>query len=138
MKENYPVFLLSQKASACLLRLVGALLLALLPAACGTAPATPQPRGDWGQVDALVTQMMQRYDIPGVAVGLVQNGQVVYSKGYGVRDVRTGAPVTEQTIFGIGSLSKSFTSLGILQQVDAGKLALDAPVITYLPDFKLA
>jgi CubicO group peptidase (beta-lactamase class C family) len=88
-------------------------------------------------VDAAVTKLMAMDDIPGVAIALVRNGAVEYLKGYGVRDA-AGDPVTETTVFGIGSLSKSFTALDVAQLVDAGKIDLDSPVATYLPDFKLA
>ena len=74
--------------------------------------------------------------IPGLALAVIQGGQVTYLQGYGT----TGAnqPVTPQTQFHIASLSKSFTATAIMQLVEAGKLDLDAPVTRYLPDFTLA
>ncbi len=66
---------------------------------------------------------------------IVQDGKVILSKGYGLRDVKKNLPVTEKTLFAIGSATKSFTvtSLGVL--VDQGKLDWDKPVRDYLPDF---
>jgi CubicO group peptidase (beta-lactamase class C family) len=103
----------------------------------GSAEAQGQAQ-DFSQVDATVQSLMSLYDVPGVAVGLIKDGKIIYTKGYGVRNVQTGQPVTENTIFAIGSVSKSFTALDVAEQVDAGKLNLDAPVITYIPDFKLS
>jgi CubicO group peptidase (beta-lactamase class C family) len=82
--------------------------------------------------------MMIDYSIPGAALGLVQNGKVIYTKGYGVQSTTTKTPVTENSLFNIGSVTKSFTALGIMQLVDQGKLDLDTPVVKYLPDFKLS
>jgi CubicO group peptidase (beta-lactamase class C family) len=67
----------------------------------------------------------------------VQDGKIILSKGYGLRDVKKNLPVTEKTLFAIGSATKSFTvtSLGVL--VDQGKLDWDKPVRDYLPDFKM-
>ena len=81
---------------------------------------------------------MALYDIPGASVALVQQGEVLYVQGYGVRSTATGDPVTPDTLFAIGSITKSFTALGVLQLVDQGRITLDAPVITYLPNFTLS
>ena len=89
-------------------------------------------------VDSFVTGLMALYDIPGAGIALVQNGEVLYVQGYGVRSTATAAPVTPDTLFAIGSVTKSFTALGVLQLVDQGLIALDTPVITYLPNFTLA
>ena len=131
-------------------------LIILVPvlAACGEGtstpvPATPTPKAtgaatttvpvrDFSEVDAYFQKKMAEYDMPGVALGLVQDGKIIYTKGYGVRDTSTKAPVTENTEFQIGSITKSFTSLAIMQLVDQGKLDLDTPIVKYLPDFKTA
>ncbi len=90
------------------------------------------------EIDSLVTQQMQRYAVPGMALALVKDGQVVYAKGYGVRDTKTNTPVNADTLFAIGSVSKSFTSLGMMQLVAADKIKLDAPIQTYLPNLKFS
>jgi CubicO group peptidase (beta-lactamase class C family) len=111
------------------------------PTPQATSAATPTatvPARDFSEVDAYFQQKMAEYDIPGVALGLVQDGKIIYTKGYGVRDTGTKTPVTENTEFQIGSISKSFTSLAIMQLVDQGKLDLDTPIVKYLPDFKTA
>ena len=90
------------------------------------------------QLDTFVTRMMKDYDVPGVGLAVVENGEVVYTKGYGVRNVATNAPVTPDTAFPIGSVSKSFTALDMMVLVHEGLVDLDAPVTTYIPEFKLS
>jgi CubicO group peptidase (beta-lactamase class C family) len=93
---------------------------------------------DTSQIDTFMTQQMQRYSVPGMGLALVKDGKIVYTKGYGVRDTKTNTPVNADTLFAIGSVTKSFTSLGIMQLVTAGKIKLDAPVQTYLPNLKFS
>jgi len=80
---------------------------------------------------------MNALGIPGMALGIIQEGQIVHVQGFGVAD-SSGRAVTPQTPFYIGSLTKSFTALAVMQLVEAGKIELDAPVQTYLPWFELA
>lgn len=75
--------------------------------------------------------------IPGMAVVIVKDHQIVHAQGFGTAD-EGGRPVTPETPFIIGSASKSFTALSIMQLVEAGKIDLDAPVQRYLPWFSLA
>lgn len=75
--------------------------------------------------------------IPGMAIAIVKDHQIVHAKGYGVADP-SGRPVTPETPFIIGSASKSFTALAVMQLVEAGKIDLDAPVQRYIPWFSLA
>lgn len=74
--------------------------------------------------------------LPGVAVGVVQGQQLVWSKGFGFADVEAKKPMTEQTRFRIASNSKLFAAIAILQLREAGKLRLDDPVVKHLPWFK--
>jgi CubicO group peptidase (beta-lactamase class C family) len=80
---------------------------------------------------------MSEARIPGLALGIVHGDQVAHLKGFGHAD-QSGRPVTPQTPFVIGSISKSFTALATMQLVEAGKLDLDSPVQRYLPEFRLA
>lgn len=91
---------------------------------------------DTAKIDAHVEAVMASSRIPGVAVGIVHEDRVVYLKGYG--DAGNGGPVTPQTLFALASVSKPFTSLAVMQLVEAGKVDLDLPVQTYLPEFQLA
>lgn len=92
---------------------------------------------DKDRIDAYISSRMQTSNIPGLALGVVYGDQIVYLKGYGVADPG-GRTVTPQTPFIIGSSSKSFTALAIMQLVEAGEIDLDAPVSTYLPWFRTA
>lgn len=88
-------------------------------------------------LDGFVEQVMKDWKVPGVAVAIVKDGQVVYAKGFGFRDVKKGLKVTPDTLFAIGSCSKAFTATALAILADEGKLDLDKPVRDYLPDFRL-
>ena len=90
------------------------------------------------EIDRLVGDAMKRHSVPGASLAVVMDGKVVYTKGYGVRDTKTNAAVDANTLFAIGSVSKSFTSLGAMQLVDAGKLSLNTKVNAVLPDLKFS
>lgn len=89
------------------------------------------------RIDAYITEQMHDLKIPGVAIGIVRNNEVVYIQGYGVAD-DNGRTMTADTPFLIASLSKSFTALAIMQLVEEGKINIDEPVQTYLPWFHVA
>ncbi len=72
---------------------------------------------------------------PGCAVGVEQSGKVLLERGYGMADLETGTPITPQTIFESGSVAKQFTATAVVLLALDGKLSLDDPVRTYLPDF---
>lgn len=93
---------------------------------------------DFPAADNLMLRLMSTDNVPGVALALIKDGRIVLEKGYGFRDLERHAPVTTATLFNIGSISKSFTALGIAQLVDQRKVDLDAPVIRYIPDLRLS
>ena len=95
------------------------------------------PSDTHAAIDAYMKERMQALKIPGAALAIVQGDQIEYSQGYGVAD-STGRAVTPQTPFLLGSLSKSFTALAIMQLAEDNKLELDAPVQKYLPWFQIA
>jgi len=101
------------------------------------ASRAQQAETDFAAIDAYVTEQMNNLGIPGMALGIVQDGQIAHVQGFGVADL-SGRAVTPQTPFYIGSVTKSFTALAVMQLVEAGKIDLDAPVQTYLPRFELA
>jgi CubicO group peptidase (beta-lactamase class C family) len=113
-------------------------LAALLVAIC--LPLGPTTSGETGLPDdfaPLVRRLMARDQIPGVAVGVVERGHLVFARGFGYRDVDSHLPVTPDTLFPVGSCSKAFTAMAIALLADEGKIELDAPVRTYLSDFSL-
>jgi CubicO group peptidase (beta-lactamase class C family) len=92
---------------------------------------------DHDATDALMRQLMTADNVPGAALVLIKDGKVVLERGYGLRDLATQAPVTTETLFNIGSISKSFTALGIVQLADRQRVDLDAPAIKYAPGLVL-
>lgn len=89
------------------------------------------------EIDNFVEAQMRELHIPGLALAIVQGDQVMYLKGYGFADT-SGRPVTPETLFIIGSTTKSFTALSVMQLVEQGKIELDAPVQRYIPWFHVA
>src|SRR6266852_6712252 len=104
-----------------------------------TAAPAPQidPASKLQGLDDLAAQTMQQWKVPGLAIGIVQGGKVIYARGYGFRDVEHKLPVNTDTLFPIGSISKSFTTLAFAILNDQGKVDWDKPVRTYLPEFQL-
>lgn len=92
---------------------------------------------DPAKIDAYVEAAMDRLHIPGAALAIVKGDRTVYLKGYGISGPDQ-APVTPQTPFVLGSTSKSFIALAVMQLAEAGKIELDAPVQRYLPYFRTA
>ncbi|MBD1945667.1 serine hydrolase [Coleofasciculus sp. FACHB-712] len=82
------------------------------------------------------TQMAEQ-SVPGLAIAIVQNGEIIFQEGFGYRNIESKDPVTPATLFRIGSTTKPLTVIGLMQLVEAGKLNLDAPVVQYLPEFKV-
>ena len=86
------------------------------------------------QVDDYIRNVMAERHAPGAAVAVMKNGRVVKMKGYGVASVEFGVPVTPETVFEIGSVSKQMTAAAIMLLVEDGKVKLDDPISTYLPN----
>lgn len=91
------------------------------------------PAGLPAEVDNYVAQSLQEWDVPGAALAIVKDGEVVAVKGYGVRELGKPARVDADTIFDTASLTKAFTATAIAALVDEGKLSWDEPVHHYLP-----
>jgi CubicO group peptidase (beta-lactamase class C family) len=88
-------------------------------------------------IDAYISAQMQADHIPGVALDLVHNDQVMHLHGFGEAD-QSGRAVTARTPFILASVTKSFTALAVMQLVEADQIGLDAPVQRYLPWFRVA
>lgn len=89
------------------------------------------------EVDVLVEKTLKTFNVPGIAVGIIKDGKLVLAKGYGVTNIKTEKKVDANTLFGIASNSKSFTSAALAMLVDEGKINWDDKVTKYLPDFKM-
>ncbi len=88
------------------------------------------------ELEPLVHQLIERFEVPGVVVGIIHEGGREYL-GYGCANVETGEPVVPETLFQIGSVSKVFTTTLLLNLVDEGLLDLDVPVLQYVPELGL-
>jgi D-alanyl-D-alanine carboxypeptidase len=119
-------------------RLLLVLVMALV--VVGPSPAGAEPLAQRPEVaaalqvlDSWIAATVATREGPGLAIGIVHDQDVLWSKGYGFADVERKTPVTSATLFRIASISKTFTATAIMQLRDAGKLKLDEPVVTYLP-----
>lgn len=88
-------------------------------------------------IDATVKRAMKVFQVPGMAVSVVHNGEVVYSKGHGIREIGKQDRVDRDTLFKIASVSKAFTAASLALLADEGKLDWEDKVIDYLPDFRM-
>ncbi len=129
----------TQRRSRLRWRLAGAIVLAaggrVIPPVSATADGVPK-HVDVTAVDQFISRELAAASIPGAAVAITQGDQVLHVRGYGHDSHHL--PVTDRTLFRIASLSKSFTSLAVLQLVDAGKVSLDDSVVRHLPEFRPA
>jgi CubicO group peptidase (beta-lactamase class C family) len=96
------------------------------------APADPRLKG----LDTLVNRVLKEWHAPGVSIAVVEKNKVIYTGGFGYRDVNKKLPVTQTTLFAIGSCTKAFTAsmLGMLQ--NEGKVDIEKPVRNYLPELR--
>lgn len=89
------------------------------------------------QIDEVTERALKAFDVPGIAVAVVKDGKVVHAKGYGVKSIVTKEKVDANTLFGIASNSKAFTSGALAMLVDEKKLDWDDKVVKYIPEFKM-
>ncbi len=89
-------------------------------------------------VDACVQHEMEQLDVPGAAIAIAVDGELVYERGYGVKHREEGGAVDGNTLFRIGSTTKMMTAAAVMQQVDQGRVDLQAPVTDYVPEFEVA
>ncbi len=110
-----------------------ALTIALMCAAPDVGAQTADVIAD---IDRTFEQFQLDARVPGLVYGVVIDGRLVHVKAMGVQDLETKRPVTADTLFRIASMTKSFTALSILKLRDEGRLSLDAPAETYLPEIR--
>jgi CubicO group peptidase (beta-lactamase class C family) len=89
-------------------------------------------------MDEYILAAMQKWEVPGVALSIVKDGEVVLTRGYGVCELGKEHPVTAETLFPLASCAKTFSAATVGLLVDEGKLEWDDPVVRHLPDFELA
>lgn len=100
-------------------------------------PLAAQTKVSLEGLDAIAEKALADWKVPGVAIAIIQDDKVILAKGYGFRDAAKKLPVTPQTLFAIGSSTKSFTVAALASLVEEGKLDWDKPVRDYVPGFRM-
>lgn len=88
-------------------------------------------------IEKTILRAMDEFDVPGMAVSVVHDGEVFYSAGHGILETGKPGKVDDRTLFQIASVSKAFTAAALAVLVDEGKVGWDDPVIDYLPEFRM-
>lgn len=115
--------------------------LALLAATCSTlsAQGTGSPRPDYATVavalERLADHELNAHDVPGLSIALVDDTTIVWARGFGLASIRGRTAATAQTVYRVGSITKTFTDAAVLRMSELGLLDLDAPVTRYIPEF---
>ncbi len=89
------------------------------------------------ELDSVLQEIIDRWDIPGLAVGIVEGDEIAYARGFGVQNLDTRVPVTPDSVFCVASISKAFVATAVVQLAERGMISLDAPLVDYLPYFRL-
>jgi CubicO group peptidase (beta-lactamase class C family) len=126
------------KKIICLLALL-CLVPLFLPGCAGNAESiTDNAVSAYPDIDKYIEQIQKKENIPGIAIVVIQGGDMIYCNAYGVSSVDSNQPLTTDTLFDLASLTKSFTALGVLLLEDSGLIDIDEPLQKYLPDFRIA
>ena len=96
------------------------------------APAAPPDTTMADRMDAVVPELLDRFEVPGAAVAVIRNGEVVHARGYGLADAEAHVPMTAQTVLNVASVAKPVAAWGVMALVENGQIHLDAPVNRYL------
>jgi CubicO group peptidase (beta-lactamase class C family) len=88
-------------------------------------------------LNARVGECLNRWPVAGLAVGVVRDGSLAWFNGHGVADTGAGTPVDQDTVFRIGSVTKTMTAIAIMQLQEQGLVGLDAPAADYLRTYRL-
>ncbi len=121
------------------LRLTLGLMLGVLPISAlaqDAIPAAPPYEPVARVVSSYIDHQRTDKDIPAMMVALVDDQRIVWAQGFGMADPATHRPASAQTVVRVGSVSKLYTDIALMQLVEQGQVDLDAPVTTYLPDFR--
>ncbi|HZR40196.1 MAG TPA: serine hydrolase domain-containing protein [Ktedonobacteraceae bacterium] len=103
----------------------------------GQTTAQSQRNPDFRPLEVVIVEMMQHFQVPGVAVGVIHDSQK-YARGFGVTNIDHPLAVDVSTLFQIGSITKTVTGTAAMRLVEMGLLDMDAPVRSYMPDLKLS
>lgn len=118
------------------MKLLVALTLAfsLATATIACAQTAPEKEQEKDKVDQYVAAEMARQRIPGLALGVYREGEIVKARGYGLANVELNVPVKPETVFQSGSIGKQFTATAVMMLVEEGKLSLDDSIVKYFSD----
>ncbi len=106
--------------------------------AVAEAPVVKAPQNfNSEELDLVITQALEVFQVPGMAVGVIKDGEVIYAKGHGVLEAGKSQQVDEKTLFGIASNGKAFTAAAIALLVDDGVLSWDDRVVDHLTQFQM-
>jgi D-alanyl-D-alanine carboxypeptidase len=109
-----------------------------LSSASPSARSQPATHADLSGIEKYVLSTMRKNNVPGISVGIVQDGKVILARGYGVANVELSVPATENTVYQIASVTKTFTATAIMMLVEEGKLKLDNKITARLPGLPAA
>jgi CubicO group peptidase (beta-lactamase class C family) len=115
------------------LRLIAIFLLLGAAASAAQSTAVRVNAATEARLEKDIPALMQKAGVPGLSIAVIRGGKTVWDDSFGVRDEATKKPVTKETMFNVGSLSKPVFAYGVLKLVDAGKLKLDESLTPYLP-----
>jgi CubicO group peptidase (beta-lactamase class C family)/D-alanyl-D-alanine dipeptidase len=114
---------------------IASLVLAEAVCAQDNVAARPDYAAVAAALQSMILHEMEDKQLPAFSIALVDRDQVVWAQGFGYQDPENKTPATAHTVYRVGSVSKLFTDIGIMQMVEAGKINLDTPVNQYIPDF---
>jgi CubicO group peptidase (beta-lactamase class C family) len=89
-------------------------------------------------LEPAINNEIKQGHVPGLALGVVKDGRLIYAQGFGVQKIGEHSPISSRSLFHMASVTKTFVATAIMQLVEKGQIDLDAPLIRYLPDFRLA
>ncbi|HHP7239308.1 serine hydrolase domain-containing protein, partial [Longibacter sp.] len=96
------------------------------------APAAPPDTTMADRMNAVVPELLDRFQVPGAAVAVIRGGEVVHARGYGLADAEAHVPMADQAVLNVASVVKPVTAWGVMALVEEGRIQLDAPVNRYL------
>src|SRR5262245_28161361 len=110
-------------------------ILTLLLAVVASSQTTPVERLQT-ELEPKISAEVQQHRLPGLAIGVIKDGKLIYAKGFGVAKLGGATPITSKSLFHMASVTKTFVATSIMQLVEAGKIDLEAPLTRYLPYFR--
>jgi|SRR5215475_4675245 len=119
------------KQQRLIISLLALLLLFVSPVVSGQEKTASQTQIDFSKLEESIMAELKETNTPGAAVGIVKGDKLIFAKGFGVSNIETGAPVTPEMLFRVGSITKMFTAAALVTLVEKGKLKLDEPIGKY-------